>query len=179
MATLKESAMRDQLTGLYNRRFLEYYTEILVAGVHRKGTILGLLMCDLDFFKEVNDKYGHDTGDKVLKETANLIAKSVRASDLAVRFGGEEFLVILEDASEGYAENIAERIRKKMEETKIKTTGVIIQKTISIGISEFPKDTQDFWKAIKYSDVALYKAKEAGRNKVLRFTSDMWTEEEY
>ncbi|MEW6409437.1 MAG: diguanylate cyclase [Nitrospirota bacterium] len=179
MTALKESAMRDQLTGLYNRRFLEDYTEVLVAGVHRKGIILGLLMCDLDFFKEVNDRYGHNIGDEVLKETANLIAKSVRTSDLVARFGGEEFLVILEDAKEGDAQNIAERIREKMEETKIKTGGVVIQKTISIGISEFPKDTQNFWEAIKYSDIALYKAKEAGRNKVLRFTKDMWTEEEY
>lgn len=177
--TLKESAMKDQMTGLYNRRFLEEYLDTLIAGVLRKKGSLGLLMCDLDFFKEVNDKYGHDVGDAFLKKTADIIAKNARASDIVVRFGGEEFLVILNDAEEGYALETAERIREKIEETKLKTAAVIVQKTISVGISEFPKDTENFWEAIKYADVALYKAKEAGKNKVLRFTKEMWTEEEY
>jgi diguanylate cyclase (GGDEF)-like protein len=176
---LKESSVKDQLTGLYNRRFLEEYIDTLVARVTRKKEVIGLLMCDLDFFKEVNDKFGHDVGDTVLKETANILSKNARASDLVVRFGGEEFLVLLVDAKEGEAIDVAERIRRNIEEHKIKIFGAIIQKTISIGVSEFLKDTENFWESIKYADIALYRAKEMGRNRVVRFTKDMWTEEEY
>ncbi len=177
--TLKESAVKDALTGLYNRRFLEESYESIVAGVQRRGKMLGLLMCDLDFFKNVNDVFGHDVGDMILKETANVIKKNVRAADFVIRFGGEEFLVLLVDVRENESVNVAEKIRMKVEEMKIKVTGAIIQKTISIGVSEFPKDTQNFWQSIKFADVALYKAKERGRNNVVRFTPDMWKEEKY
>jgi diguanylate cyclase (GGDEF)-like protein len=176
---LKESSIRDQMTGLYNRRFLEEYVETLIAGVTRKGGQLGLLMCDLDFFKEVNDKYGHDAGDAVLKETTHVISRSARSADLVIRFGGEEFLVIVNDSKPGDADEVAERIRTKIAATKVKTFGQVIQKTISIGYSEFPKDTQNFWEAIKYADIALYKAKESGRNKVMKFEKEMWTTEAY
>lgn len=179
MDTLKESALRDPMTGLYNRRFLEEYSETLIAMTHRRGTTLGLLMCDLDFFKEVNDTYGHNVGDAVLREAANIIRDAVRSSDMVVRFGGEEFLAVLQDLREGESVAIAEKIRKKVEETKIKMPRGFIQKTISIGISEFPKDATNFWQAIKYADIALYKAKDSGRNQVVRFTKDMWTVEAY
>ncbi len=179
MKTLKESAFKDALTGLYNRRFLEESFENLVAGVLRRGTTLGLLMCDLDFFKQTNDVYGHDVGDMVLKEAASNIRKSVRTSDLVIRFGGEEFLVLLIDTKPGDSFDVAEKIRETIEESKVKIAGGFIQKTISIGVSEFPSDTQNFWEAIKFADVALYKAKERGRNKVLKFAMDMWAEEKY
>lgn len=179
MKTLKESAFKDALTGLYNRRFLEESFENLVAGVLRRGTTLGLLMCDLDFFKQTNDVYGHDVGDMVLKEAAGNIRKSVRTSDLVIRFGGEEFLVLLIDTKPGDSFEVAEKIRETIEESKVKIAGGFIQKTISIGVSEFPTDTQNFWEAIKFADVALYKAKERGRNRVLKFAMDMWAEEKY
>lgn len=178
-SALKESSVRDQMTGLYNRRFLEEYIETLIAGVKRNKNIIGLLMCDLDFFKEVNDKHGHDAGDAVLKETAKVIAATARSADLTIRFGGEEFLVVVSEAKEGEGAEVAERIRKKIQELKVKTSGVIIQKTISVGYSEFPKDTQNFWEAIKYADIALYKAKETGRNRVVRFEKKMWTRKAY
>ncbi|MEW6068977.1 MAG: diguanylate cyclase [Nitrospirota bacterium] len=179
MRAFKESSIKDALTAIYNRRFLEETSEALIAGVQRRNATIGLLMCDLDFFKEVNDKYGHDTGDIVLKETANVIRKSVRTSDIVVRFGGEEFLVVLSDILPETSVEIAEKIRSNMEKTKVTITGGCISKTISVGVSEFPKDTQSFWEAIKFADVALYKAKETGRNKVIRFTPDMWTESRY
>ncbi len=179
MKTLKESSFKDALTGLYNRRFLEESFENLVAGVLRRGTTLGLLMCDLDFFKQTNDVYGHDVGDMVLKEAASNMKKSVRASDLVIRFGGEEFLILLIDIKQGDSLGVAEKIRETIEESKVKIAGGFIQKTISIGACEFPADTQNFWEAIKFADVALYKAKEMGRNKVLKFTMDMWSEEKY
>lgn len=179
MRALKESSLKDGLTGLYNRRFLEETSDSIIAGVQRRNTTLGFLMCDLDFFKEVNDKHGHDVGDTVLKETSNVIKKSVRTSDLVIRFGGEEFLVLLIDIQAGTSAEIAEKIRSSMELTKIKITGGFISKNISIGISEFPQDTQSFWEAIKFADVALYKAKDSGRNRVMRFAPEMWTEERF
>ena len=167
------------MTGLYNRRFLEEYVDTLVAGVSRNQSQLGLLMCDLDYFKEVNDKFGHDAGDAVLKETTNVIVKSARGADMVIRFGGEEFLVIVNEAKPGDVDAVAERIRQNIEATKVKTAGEIIQKTISIGFCEFPRDTQNFWEAIKYADIALYKAKEAGRNRILQFNKDMCTAKAY
>ncbi|MBF0328046.1 MAG: diguanylate cyclase [Nitrospirae bacterium] len=179
MRTLKDSSVKDVLTGFYNRRFLEESFENLVAGLLRRGTTLGLLMCDLDFFKQTNDVYGHDVGDMVLKETANNIRKGVRSSDIVIRFGGEEFIVLLVDIKTGDSFGVGDKIREIIQDSKIKMAGGYIQKTISIGVSEFPIDTQNFWEAIKYADVALYKAKETGRNKVVRFDMSMWTEEKY
>lgn len=179
MNTLKDSALKDSLTGLYNRRFLQEYTETLVAGIMRREKQVGLIMCDLDYFKQVNDLYGHTTGDVVLKETSVLIRDSVRGSDLVIRFGGEEFLVVLLDIKEGDSTRIAEKIRENVQAAKIKVPDGIIQKTISLGISEFPRDTESFWQSIKFADVALYRAKETGRNRAIRFTSDMWKEEQF
>ncbi len=179
MGTLRDSALKDSLTGLYNRRFLQEYTESLVAGILRRQKQVGLLMCDLDYFKQVNDLYGHNTGDAILKETSNIIRNSVRTSDLVIRFGGEEFLVVLLDINADEAMTIAEKIRQNVEKTRMKTPDGTIQKTISLGISEFPKDADTFWQSIKFADVALYKAKDGGRNKALRFTKDMWTEKQF
>jgi diguanylate cyclase (GGDEF)-like protein len=177
--TLRESALKDSLTDLYNRRFLQEYTETLVAGVLRREKVVGLIMCDLDFFKQVNDQYGHNIGDTVLKETSIVIKKCVRTSDLVIRFGGEEFLVLMLDINEGETIKTAEKIREAVEATKIKVSDGTIKKTISLGISEFPIDTESFWQAIKFADVALYKAKDTGRNKSVRFDKEMWSEEAF
>ncbi len=177
--TLRESALKDPLTGLYNRRFLQEYTEKLVAGVLRRGKQVGLIMCDLDYFKQVNDEHGHNVGDAVLKETAAIITKCLRSADLVIRFGGEEFLVLLLDVAEGEAVKVAEKIRTALADAKIKIPDGTIHKTISLGISEFPRDTEGFWQAIKYADVALYKAKETGRNKSVRFEEEMWSAAEF
>jgi diguanylate cyclase (GGDEF)-like protein len=176
MNTLQESALKDSLTGLYNRRFLQEYTETLIAGVLRRGKSVGLMMCDLDFFKQVNDLYGHNVGDNVLKETCEIIKKCIRSSDLVIRFGGEEFLVLMLDINGGETSQIADKIRETIEKTKIKVSDGVIKKTISIGISEFPTDAENFWQAIQFADAALYRAKDSGRNKVVRFTPDMSTE---
>ena len=179
MGALRDSALNDSLTGLRNRRFLQEYTENLVASALRRGKSTGLVMCDLDFFKQVNDTHGHAIGDTVLKETAAVINKSMRASDILIRFGGEEFLAVLLDIGEGEALAIAEKIRQNVEQTKFKLAEGSLQKTISLGVSEFPTDTKLFWQAIKYADVALYKAKENGRNQVVRFRPEMWAGESF
>lgn len=177
---LKEQSIVDQLTGLYNRRFLEDSSENIVAGIKRRGTVLGVLMCDIDYFKEVNDKYGHDNGDVVLGNISKQIKKSIRSSDIAVRFGGEEFLALLIDIREGEGVMIAEKIRNAVESAPLEIPGgVVLKKTISIGVCEFPADSDKFWQAVKFADVALYNAKETGRNRVVRFVKDMWKDETY
>ncbi len=177
--TLRQSALTDPLTGLRNRRFLQEYTENLVAGAQRRGKSIGLVMCDLDYFKQVNDTHGHPAGDIVLKETAHIISSSVRSSDIVIRFGGEEFLVVLIDIQADETIAVAEKIRAAVEAARFRLPEVVLQKTISAGVSEFPPDAESFWQAIKYADVALYKAKEAGRNRVLRFTKGMWQDEQF
>ncbi|GFE56391.1 diguanylate cyclase [Geobacter sp. AOG1] len=179
MNTLRDSALKDSLTGLYNRRFLQECTENMVAGVMRRGKNIGLIMCDLDYFKQVNDVYGHNAGDAVLKETSALIKSSVRSSDLVIRFGGEEFLVVLLDTNKDETMKVAEKIRESIQNAKFKVQDGVLKKTISLGVSEFPIDTQLFWQSIKYADVALYKAKETGRNKAIRFSEEMWTGEQF
>ncbi|QWK12955.1 MAG: GGDEF domain-containing protein [Aquificota bacterium] len=179
MDMLREQSLRDQLTGLYNRRFLDETIDKIAAQIKRRGTTLGILMVDIDYFKEVNDTYGHDMGDKVLKEIAKVLVKSVREADLVIRFGGEEFLVLLMDVQSGKSVEIAEKIRKAVESHTIESFGVVLRKTVSIGVSEFPEDSEKIWQCIKYADVALYKAKEMGRNRVVRFRPEFWTENNY
>jgi diguanylate cyclase (GGDEF)-like protein len=175
LGALKESSVRDALTGLYNRRFVEEFAENLMARATRQGGNLGLIMCDLDHFKQVNDEHGHDAGDTVLREVAAVFVRTLRASDLAVRYGGEEFLMVLQDCGPETPMEVAERLRLAIEEMRIKVGGgVTLRKTLSLGVAEFPTDSTDLWTAVKYADVALYRAKEQGRNRVIRFTPDLW-----
>ncbi|MDR2031466.1 MAG: GGDEF domain-containing protein [Azoarcus sp.] len=176
METLRESTLRDPMTGLSNRRFLEEYVDSLTANVRRKQTHAGILMLDLDHFKMVNDTYGHDAGDAVLKALANTIKTTVRSSDIVIRYGGEEFLVVLQGTSIDDAMSVAEKIRSAVEFMQIVHGGIVLKKTISIGVADFPGDSATFWQAVKFADVALYHAKEAGRNRVLHFTQDMWAD---
>lgn len=174
MEHLRENALRDPMTGLHNRRFLEEYVSALVAGSQRRKSPFSVLMLDLDFFKQVNDTHGHEAGDKVIKTLADILQRNVRTSDMAVRYGGEEFLLVLMDTGAEQALKVAEKIRGEVAETKIPLPGGMLQKTISIGVAEYPNDSDTFWQVVKFADVALYKAKSDGRNRVVRFTSDMW-----
>jgi len=175
---LKDTTLKDPLTTLYNRRFLDESAEMLVATILRRKSSVGILMCDIDYFKKVNDIYGHNVGDRVLKEFAKVLKNAIRESDIAVRFGGEEFLVLLQDVDQENAINIAEKIRKDVEQLEIKVSGTLLKKTVSIGVSVFPDNSNNIWKCIKFSDIALYKAKELGRNRVIRFEKSMWNEKE-
>lgn len=172
--TLRESSLRDAMTGLNNRRFLEEYVDTLIASARRRKIQLAVLLLDLDYFKVVNDTYGHDAGDVVLKSLAGVLKNSVRASDMVIRFGGEEFLIVLQETDPENALRIAENIRASVEDLKIQVGGAVLQKTISIGVAMFPEDSETFWQSVKFADVALYRAKESGRNRVVRFTHDMW-----
>jgi diguanylate cyclase (GGDEF)-like protein len=174
MEHLRESALRDAMTGLYNRRFLEEYVVTLVAGSQRRKSSFAVLMLDLDFFKQVNDTHGHEAGDKVIKTLADILQRNVRTSDMAVRYGGEEFLLVLMDTGAEAALKVAEKIRGEVEATKIPLPGGMLQKTISIGVAEYPQDSDTFWQVVKFADVALYQAKSSGRNRVVRFAPEMW-----
>lgn len=179
MDTLRESTLQDAMTGLKNRRFLEEYIDTLIASTQRQKNNMAILMLDLDYFKMVNDTYGHDAGDAVLKALAKVLKQSVRASDIVIRYGGEEFMILLQNSSGEAADQVAEKIRAAVEAMKIPVAGTTLQKTISIGIADFPNDSETFWQAVKYADVALYQAKETGRNRWLRFKRDMWDDKEY
>lgn len=179
-SALQETTLRDPMTDLYNRRFLETYSNTLVASTKRRASRVGILMCDMDFFKEVNDTYGHETGDVVLIKTAEVLKSCVRASDMVIRYGGEEFVILLIDVKTSQDTlDLAEKIRSTMELTAINVPDGTLKKTLSIGVSEFPGDTEGFWECIKFADVALYRAKNEGRNRVVRFAREMWEQEKY
>ncbi len=170
---LRNLTIRDGMTGLYNRRFLKGNTAHLIASVNRRKSAMSLIMCDMDFFKQVNDDYSHKVGDDVLIQLGSLLLDSIRESDIAIRYGGEEFLLLLIDCKKDKGVEVAEKIRKKIEAYDFQSEGNHLNKTISLGVSEFPKDSTDFWECIKYADVALYQAKEKGRNRTVIFQQEM------
>jgi len=177
---MKQSSLTDQLTGLYNRRYLEEILDKIAASSTRENSLLGILMIDVDYFKKVNDTLGHDAGDEVLKQLSKILINSVRDSDFVVRFGGEEFIVVLQNVkTEDGILKVAEKIRESFAKTKIAINGKTFTKTISIGVSAFPKDTDKIWECIKFSDLALYEAKHTGRNKVVRFNEKLLEEADY
>ncbi|NVJ52112.1 MAG: GGDEF domain-containing protein [Campylobacteraceae bacterium] len=170
MNILEHNAQTDALTGLKNRKYLEDAIPNITSQTKRSGIAYGVLLLDIDFFKMVNDTYGHDIGDNAIKIVSQTLNENIRESDTAVRYGGEEFIVLLYNCDEKGAMNVAEKIRENFAKKEIPTGGTtILQKTMSIGVSMFPEDTEDLEEAIKYSDLALYKAKNSGRNKVIRF----------
>ena len=171
---LHNQTIKDPLTGLFNRRFLENILKPIMAAAKRNNTKVGFLMIDMDYFKKVNDKYGHKAGDITLQTLAKIIKESIRESDLAIRYGGEEFLIILQNVkNDEDIIKVAEKIRQNVEKTEIDVENAVIKKTVSIGVSIFPKDCTQGWECIKYADLALYKAKESGRNKVVVYTKEL------
>lgn len=163
-------AITDQLTGLYNRHYLDMHMKNMTAQSIENQKPLSLLILDMDHFKQVNDTYGHDVGDEVLKQLAEVILHSIRSADTAARLGGEEFVVLMPETDFPAAFDVADRIRATVEayEFKVSHEVGIIHKTVSIGISYLKLNgedsPQDF---VKRADIALYEAKTGGRNRVL------------
>ncbi|MBU3013142.1 GGDEF domain-containing protein [Poseidonibacter lekithochrous] len=174
MDALQESAFTDGLTGLYNRKFLEEHAKKLIPHAKREEFNIGVLLLDMDHFKAVNDEYGHDIGDKVLKELARIMTECIRESDIIIRYGGEEFIILLVGVSNvENAMNIANKIGKRVRENEIDVyAGNKLKKTISIGLSMFPDDATSLDSAIKNADIALYEAKNSGRDKVVKFNEE-------
>ncbi len=166
---LQTMATEDQLTGLFNRHYLESSLDRLVAGVKRRKGNICFMMCDLDHFKNINDTYGHDAGDMVLSQLAKILLNSVRETDLVIRFGGEEFLILLVDCDTPTSCEMAERIRQTVESYKFHIPGNSIRMTLSIGIATFTQPYEmDIWDIFKYADTSLYRAKQNGRNQIIR-----------
>ncbi len=161
-------ALTDGLTGLYNRHYLNTHLANMVKQAQQDSKNLAVMIMDMDHFKQVNDTYGHDAGDMVLKQLAGLIMGAARSTDLAARFGGEEFVVLMPETDPQAALNAANRMRDIVEKTPftINADGTTIQKTISIGVSSLHPDGDSVETLLKRADEALYAAKNGGRNKV-------------
>ena len=171
---LRESSLKDGMTGLYNRRFLDEFIDTFMHQAKRSNETYSVLMLDVDFFKSVNDTYGHDVGDQVIIAIGKVLRENIRESDLAVRYGGEEFLVLLHNATKEGTLNVANNIHKAFASLVFDVgSGEPMQKTISIGIAIYPKDADTIWKCIKFADTALYVAKTTGRNKIVLYSSEM------
>ena len=171
---LQNLGLTDGLTGVRNRRYLDQRLSEEVISSTRSHKPLAFLFVDIDFFKKINDTYGHQTGDKVLAKVADLIYSQLRGADVIARYGGEEFAVLLKEQNLSDAQHIAERIRSTIENTKIMSEGKIIPVTASIGIAELTQLTgheQDTarlsYQLTEAADSALYRAKENGRNQVV------------
>ena len=164
-----EMAITDQLTGLHNRRYMSRHLDTLIGSSERSGKPVAFLIMDIDHFKSVNDIHGHDMGDEVLQEFAHRISANVRGIDLACRYGGEEFVVVMPDTDMEFACSVAERLRRSVETTPFAITRLPhrLNVTVSIGIagSVGPDDSADA--LLRRADQALYRAKRDGRNRVV------------
>ena len=166
---IEQIAITDSLTDVHTRRHVtERFQEELKRSKVR-NIKMSFLMIDVDFFKKFNDQYGHLTGDQILRETGVLINENIREIDIAGRYGGEEFCVILPDTGHQGAQYAAERIRKAVEDAVIKAYDASVKVTVSIGTSTFPDDGRKMDELIDKADWALYRAKKQGRNKVCSF----------
>jgi two-component system cell cycle response regulator len=162
-----EMAITDALTGLYNRRYLESHLAQLIAHAVNRGRLVSVLTLDVDFFKSVNDTYGHDAGDRVLQEMAGRLRASIRSTDLACRTGGEEFVVVLSGTDLHTAERVGERVRKLVAAKPfLVAPGCHLSVTVSLGVASLLSVEDAPGDLLKRADQALYRAKREGRNRV-------------
>ena len=168
---VEELATTDPLTGMFNRRVFDSRLEEMSARCRRSETHLSVLMIDLDHFKRVNDTFGHEAGDEVLRQTAGVLQTCVRETDIVARLGGEEFAVLLEGADVDAATMMAERIRGSIADLRIDTDGGQIRPTTSVGCSTWhgADTTTDRKTLVEQSDQALYRAKDQGRDRAVHF----------
>ncbi|MBV9575477.1 MAG: diguanylate cyclase, partial [Gammaproteobacteria bacterium] len=173
---LRYQSIRDPLTTLYNRRYLEEFLTNQLFLAEREHIPLTVLILDLDHFKRINDIHGHDAGDIVLKEFSHLLVKFIRRSDLATRFGGEEFVVVLFNANKKKGRERADEIRQAVNHLSIKYGNQDVHITVSIGMASFPENAQEGKELIELADKALYTAKRNGRNRVVHYDDAIVTE---
>ena len=163
---LQKLSSTDRLTGLYNRGHWEESLKVEYARFRRHGTKVTLVMFDIDHFKQVNDTYGHQAGDRVIERVANVVRDHVRDSDIAGRYGGEEFAVLLSDTDKAGGQVFAERLRKAVEAEEVLHDGQTIRFTISLGVADLSRYSTEYKELIEWADQALYVSKKAGRNQV-------------
>ncbi|MDA9403892.1 PleD family two-component system response regulator [Bradyrhizobium sp. CCBAU 45389] len=164
-----EMAITDALTGLHNRRYMESHLATLAEQAATRGKPLALMILDIDYFKSINDNYGHDAGDDVLREFAVRVRKSIRGIDLACRYGGEEFVIVMPETDLHVAGMVAERLRRSIagEPFAIHKGSKRIEVTISIGLTTLEQKGEAVADVLKRADTALYRAKHDGRNRVV------------
>jgi diguanylate cyclase (GGDEF)-like protein/PAS domain S-box-containing protein len=169
---LQHQSIIDALTNLHNRRYFDESLKIEISRAERKTQPISLLIIDIDHFKKFNDTYGHDVGDLVLQEVSGVLKKNIRASDIACRMGGEEFVIILPDSTTNTAHERAEILRQKIEKIVLKNAGKVIDPiTVSIGIATYPDHAHTAKHLIEAADMALYAAKNQGRNRCITAAS--------
>jgi len=170
--SLRTQAIQDPLTGLYNRRFMEAALHREMRRAERHGDSIGVLMLDIDNFKQFNDTYGHQAGDEMMLEVGRVLKSQIRAGDLACRYGGEEFVVILQEAPLGVSMQRAEQLRAAVAAIRaIHGIHLSDQVTVSIGVASFPENGTSGDAVLRAADGALYVAKQAGRNRVAQAPS--------
>lgn len=170
-AKLAEMAIRDGLTGLYNRRYLDETLEREIARSRREGHPLSLVMIDIDRFKEINDTYGHQAGDEVLRTLADQLHRQVRAEDVPCRYGGEEFLILLPGMPLQSATERAEAWRQEFADKQVRFGDFELRNTASFGVASYPGHGKTADELSRCADQALYQAKAGGRNRVVAFAA--------
>ena len=162
---LRNAGIKDHLTQVYNRRYLDKLLNVFYKNAIEDRNGFSVIMLDIDHFKKINDDYGHDKGDEVLKTFAGILARTIRTEDYATRFGGEEFIVLLPDSNLTDAVMVAFRIKTAVAKVKIEGVGYI---TASMGVIEFNKEfDKNIEEILKNVDELLYKAKENGRDRIV------------
>jgi diguanylate cyclase (GGDEF)-like protein len=180
--TLRIQSIRDPLTGLFNRRFMEESLQLEVRRAARNGWPLGTIMLDLDNFKAHNDTFGHEVGDTCLREVGNFLQVHVRGEDLACRYGGDEFIIILPGASLQVTHKRAEKLREQIKHLRVPYNGRSLGPlTLSLGAAVFPEHGSTAECLLRAADGALYKAKKQGRDQVsvLSVTNNHLAEERF
>lgn len=166
---IERIAITDGLTELHTRRYLSERFQEELKRSHTRGMKLSFIMIDVDYFKKLNDQYGHLMGDQVLREVARIIQENIREIDIAGRFGGEEFCVILPDTDHAGVRYAAERIRQAVDSNSIRAYDAEVKVTVSIGMTTYPQDGLQMEELIDKADWALYRAKKEGRNRICSF----------
>jgi len=165
---LRSQSIRDPLTGLFNRRYMEESLERELRRADRTGQPVGFIMLDIDHFKHFNDTFGHQAGDALLRALGDLVGERTRGQDVACRFGGEEFSIILAGASREAAQRRAELLREEVKHMSVMYGGQLLGKiSLSFGVAVFPEDARTGDELIRAADQALYRAKAAGRDRIM------------
>jgi diguanylate cyclase (GGDEF)-like protein len=170
---LLEQAMRDKLTGLYNRHYVEEWFGLELRRAQRHGRPIAAIMLDIDHFKRFNDTFGHEAGDLVLRELAGVLVRFARESDVACRYGGEEFLVLLPECPFDAARCKAEQLRAEVAKLELQYDEQPLGPVrVSVGVAAFPDHAKESEELLRHADEALYLAKQTGRNRVVAYSAD-------
>lgn len=176
LESLSKQATHDPLTGLFNRRYLDQILYGEIAHARQNGSLVGILMADVDHFKQVNDRYGHKAGDLMLQALGDLMKKCVRSADIVCRYGGEEFVIVMPGASVPTVSKCAEEIRSKFEALCVVSESHEIHATISLGAAIYPLHGSNVDEVFVHADRAMYRAKQDGRNRVVVYSAESGNE---